>query len=101
MRFLAHIQHAQHTCNNNTLTHKNKRPSHPKNNHQQIPPEAWGGNVLTLAEVDDLAAYAPTQGGAGLMLWSLHKKGTPSPQQVLQRACGLQGMADCAAALPM
>ena len=53
--------------------------------------------------VDDYAAYVKAQGGpVGMMLWSLHKAGTPSPQAVLSRACtGLAMAANCAAALPM
>lgn len=57
--------------------------------------------MVTLDQVTDLTTYTKSQGGAGMMLWSLHKKGTPSAQDVLTRACGVQGMPDCAAALPM
>ena len=66
-----------------------------------MPPEAWGGNVVTLAQVQDLAAYTKTQGGAGMMLWSLHKKGTPSAQSMLTQACNTLGMAGCTSPIPM
>lgn len=65
------------------------------------PPAAWGGNVVTLPQVQDYAAYTQQQGGAGIMLWSLHKKGTPSAQSVLTQACTTLGMPDCSAAIPM
>jgi hypothetical protein len=66
-----------------------------------VPPEAWGGNVVTLPQVDDLAAYTKANGGSGIMIWSLHKKGTPSAQDILTRACAGLGGANCAAPLPM
>jgi hypothetical protein len=83
-----------------------KSPSHssppaPLPSPQQVPPEAWGGNVVTLAQVDDLTAYAKANGGSGMMIWSLHKKGTPSAQDILTHACTGLGGANCAAALPM
>ena len=67
----------------------------------EVPPEAWGGNVVTVAQVADYASYAKAQGGAGMMVWSLHKKGTPSTQAILTQACTTQGMAGCTAPLPM
>jgi chitinase len=67
----------------------------------EVPPEAWGGNVVTLAQVDDYAAYTKAQGGAGMMIWSLHKKGTPSAQDILTHACTTLGMTGCTSPLPM
>lgn len=37
----------------------------------QVPPEAWGGHVITLAEAQDTTAYVKAAGGDGMMLWSL------------------------------
>lgn len=59
----------------------------------QTPPEAWGGHVLTMAEVDVVTNYVMVNGADGLMLWSLQKRGSPSPQQVSTRACQLLQLA--------
>ena len=67
----------------------------------QVPPEAWGGNVVTTAQAADLAAYSRANGGAGAMIWSLHKKGTPSAQALLTAACQAMGGTGCTTALPM
>ena len=66
-----------------------------------MPPEAWGGNVQTLADVTKNSAYVRANGGAGAMVWSLHKKGTPSAQSITTTACQAMGMTGCTAALPM
>lgn len=69
----------------------------------EIPPEAWGGNVITLPEVTTRANYAAEfAGGAqyGLMLWSLHKPGCPSAQQITSAACVAYNMAGCSSPLP-
>jgi chitinase len=67
----------------------------------EVPPEAWGGNVQTLADVTKNSQYARAQGGAGAMVWSLHKKGTPSAQDIVTAACQAMGGSGCTAALPM
>ena len=48
----------------------------------EIPPEAWGGNILTITELERLLQAVNNQHAAGIMLWSLQKQpnGTPSPQ---------------------
>jgi hypothetical protein len=56
---------------------------------------------VTLAQVQDYAAYVRANGGSGVMLWSLHKKGTPSAQGILTRACSTMGMPACSTPLPM
>jgi len=66
----------------------------------QVPPEAWGGNVVTLTQVEDYATYTKSQGGSGMMIWSLNKRGTPSAQDILTRACTVQGQSGCTTALP-
>lgn len=52
----------------------------------EVPPEAWGGHVYTLAKVNSLtqatvAAATQKNTSPGMMLWSLQKapNGTPSP----------------------
>jgi chitinase len=67
----------------------------------EVPPEAWGGNVLTLTQVEQIATYTRANGGAGMMLWSLHKGGTPSATAIAQKVCTLYGMFGCSLPLPM
>ncbi|KAF8057663.1 ENO1 [Scenedesmus sp. PABB004] len=69
----------------------------------EIPPEAWGGNVITLPEVTTRANYARDQAGGapyGLMLWSLHKPGCPNAQQITSAACVAFSMPGCSTPLP-
>ena len=66
----------------------------------EVPPEAWGGHVITLEEARDIAAYVKAKGGAGLMIWSLQKPGTPSAQALSTTICstlGMGGAAGCSA----
>lgn len=70
----------------------------------EIPPEAWGGNIITLPEVTTRATYArDLASGAqyGLMLWSIHKPGCPNAQQITSAACTTYGMPGCSTPLPM
>jgi len=66
----------------------------------EVPPEAWGGNVVTLAQVQEFSAYQKANGGRGMMLWSLHKKGSPSAAAMSNTVCTTLGMANCNVALP-
>jgi chitinase len=63
----------------------------------EVPPEAWGGYVSDAADVQARADYAVANGGAGLMLWSLQKPGTPSPKTVASIACTKFGSCSTAA----
>eukprot|EP00775_Hariotina_reticulata_P010535 gene10535-10695_t len=70
----------------------------------EIPPEAWGGNVIAVPEVADRAQYAAAQAGGapyGMMLWSLHKQGCPSAQQITQAVCAAYSLGACSIALPL
>lgn len=53
----------------------------------EVPPEAWGGHVLNMNEVQEFIEYGKKNNGQGVMLWSIHKQGNPSPSQVGQAAC--------------
>ncbi|WIA42818.1 hypothetical protein OEZ86_008748 [Tetradesmus obliquus] len=69
----------------------------------EIPPEAWGGNVITLPQVVERANYvksSSTSGPYGIMLWSLHKTGCPNAQQITSAVCSTFGMAGCSTPLP-
>jgi chitinase len=57
----------------------------------EVPPEAWGGFVSDEADVKARADVVLQNGGAGLMLWSLQKPGTPNPKTVASLACAKFG----------
>jgi chitinase len=63
----------------------------------EVPPEAWGGHVETIGELDQLAGAVKSSGAAGLMLWSLQK---PSQnQQFATEICNQLGLGNCGAPL--
>lgn len=66
----------------------------------EVPPEAWGGAVVTLDQVQSRAQYVRTNGGAGMMLWSLQKTGTPSAQAITTTVCNTYALGSCSTALP-
>ena len=53
----------------------------------EVPPEAWGGHVLTLDEVKTFANYVKSNGNCdGLFVWSYQKTGSPQSQDILSTA---------------
>ena len=67
----------------------------------EIPPEAWGGHVLSINELDDITNYVIQNGGSGMMIWALQESPknpsdtNPNATMVSQRACQLLGLQDC------
>ncbi|KDD71886.1 hypothetical protein H632_c4225p0, partial [Helicosporidium sp. ATCC 50920] len=64
----------------------------------EVAPEAWGGHVISLSEVDTLCDYIKSKGTAGAMLWSAYKQassGTPSANQISQQVCKDFGLSNC------
>jgi chitinase len=59
----------------------------------EVPPEAWGGHVYTIAEIDALADAVNSSNAAGLMLWSIQKPG--SAQQFATEMCSKLGLGNC------
>jgi chitinase len=53
----------------------------------EVPPEAWGGNVITLSQVTTYAKYTlqDTQCN-GIFVWSYQKSGTPSSSDIISTA---------------
>jgi chitinase len=66
----------------------------------EVPPEAWGGNVVTLAQVKEYAQYVKANGGRGMMIWSLQKKGTPTAAAISNTVCTTLGMGNCTQTYP-
>jgi chitinase len=63
----------------------------------EVPPEAWGGHIESIGEIDQLAGAVNSSGAAGLMLWSLQKPGTN--QQFATEICNQLGLGNCQTAL--
>jgi chitinase len=61
----------------------------------EVPPEAWGGHIETVAEIDTLADAVNGANAAGLMLWSIQKPGPA--QEFATEMCSKLGLAGCAA----
>ena len=59
----------------------------------EVPPEAWGGHVYTIAEIDALADAVNARNAAGLKLWSIQKPGPA--QQFATEMCKKMGLSDC------
>ncbi|MGC4118846.1 MAG: glycosyl hydrolase family 18 protein [Myxococcales bacterium] len=59
----------------------------------EVPPEAWGGHVATLEEIDSLASAVVGSGAAGMMLWSIQKQGPAQP--FATRLCQNLGLGGC------
>lgn len=56
----------------------------------EVPPEAWGGNILTPSKAVDLVSTAAKAGGAGTMLWALQVQGIGyTANSFLQPICSL------------
>ena len=59
----------------------------------EVPPEAWGGHIETIAEIDTLADAVNGSGAAGLMLWSIQKPGPA--QEFATEMCVKLGLGSC------
>jgi chitinase len=59
----------------------------------EVPPEAWGGHIETVAEIDTLADAVNAGGAAGLMLWSIQKQGPA--QEFATEMCVKLGLGGC------
>jgi chitinase len=55
---------------------------------EEVPPEAWGGNIITLPQVQSHANFAAGDKSQvnGIFVWSLQKAGTPSCMEIINTA---------------
>lgn len=70
----------------------------------EVPNEAWGGNVLTVADALDYALHAKSQGAGGVMLWSLNKVSNVNGENAndyLKPICNAYGLANCSQNIPL
>lgn len=51
----------------------------------QVPPEAWGGNVVSLNDIKKYADHIKT-GYNGIFVWSYQKQGSPSNMDIINMA---------------
>lgn len=67
----------------------------------EVANEAWGGHVISLPEVNSLAAYVKSTGAAGMMLWSLQKPAAqgPTATQISQAICTALNLPNCTCGL--
>ena len=63
----------------------------------EVPPEAWGGHVYTISEIDSLADAVSSSNAAGLMLWSIQKSG--AAQQFATEMCTKLGLGNCSTSM--
>jgi chitinase len=63
----------------------------------EVANEAWGGHVTSIPEVEGLADYVKSSGGAGMMLWSVQKPADAGPTgtQISQSICNKFGLSKC------
>ena len=68
----------------------------------EVPPEAWGGNVYTLAKIRNLTQAVVNKNAAGLMLWSLQKQpdktpseDNPTAEMITKTACQALSLSNC------
>jgi len=73
----------------------------------EVPPEAWGGHVYTIAQVQALAQQVKSKNAGGMMLWSIQKQPNGSPSQnnpsatmMAQTVCNQLALRDCTQSLP-
>lgn len=72
----------------------------------EVPPEAWGGHVITVAEAQNITSYIKSHGGDGMMIWSLQvgcEAGQPLKTAALPQTCTLRqtGHLACASEAPL
>jgi len=63
----------------------------------EVPPEAWGGHVYTISEIDSLADAVSSSNAAGLMLWSIQKSG--ATQQFATEMCTKLALGNCSTSM--
>jgi chitinase len=63
----------------------------------QVAPEGWGGNVISLANVQTIANHVSSHGGQGIMIWSWQKQPSsgPNAKQIAQSLCTLYNLGNC------
>ena len=67
----------------------------------EVPPEAWGGYVLTVDDALKYATHAQNNGGKGVFIWSFEKSnGAQNSYFYLNPICNLYGAGNCSQTIP-
>lgn len=67
----------------------------------EVPPEAWGGYVLTVDDALKFANHVKDNAGAGVFIWSLQKGSQgKNADTYLKPICQLYGLSDCDKEIP-
>ena len=63
----------------------------------EVPPEAWGGNVVTSDHIKQIAAGLDKSSDDGLFVWSIQKPsgGSLSVSGIIEQMCSELGKTDC------
>ena len=68
----------------------------------EVPPEAWGGHVLSMTELSSFTSFVNQNNGGGMMIWSLQKKpngaasnSNPSANMISQAICVSLNLGNC------
>jgi len=68
----------------------------------EIPPEAWGGDILSVDRGVKYAEYSMKNNGAGIFIWSLNKVYNQlNAKAYLMPICKLYGLSECDLDIPM
>ena len=69
----------------------------------EVPPEAWGGYVLTVEDALKFANHAKNNNGHGVFIWSFQKNawGTPTANTFIGPICSLFGHSNCNQQIPL
>jgi len=70
----------------------------------EVPPEAWGGYVLTPQAASTFASYvqSSSNGSGGVFVWSFQKtQGSTTANTYLQPICSQYGYANCSQSIPL
>ena len=68
----------------------------------EVPPEAWGGDELTVDKGVEYARYSMKNDGGGVFIWSLNKyKDNLKPKDYLSPICILYNFTECEKVFPL
>jgi len=68
----------------------------------EVPPEAWGGYILTVPDAMKFATHVKNNKGHGVFIWSLEKvSGGVNANTFIEPICNLFGYSNCSQKIPL
>lgn len=68
----------------------------------EVPPEAWGGDFITIQRAVEYAKYSKENNGAGVFVWSFNKiYNELNSYSYLKPICEFYGLAECNKEIPL